>query len=144
MMCLWCVSVCIPLYLFCSELLRVFWIHGIFQKFWKILSSSSQYYLCLVLTLFLFRDPAPPPHSPGKMYIGSFYCVLHVINLVSCAFHTFAFLCSLLNSFLWSNLWFLILSSIAFNMLTATSVEILICYWIFPLWKFHLILFQIC
>lgn len=73
-----------------------------------------------------------------------FYYILLVINSLFCVFPVFTFLYYILDIFLWSYLWFIILSSIVFNLLPNTSIEILMCYYIFSFQKFYLILFQIC
>lgn len=69
----------------------------------------------------------PHPHSSllGLQW-NVCWTFLHVINLLFSVFHVFAFQCCILDSFLWSNLWFLILSSIVFNLLPNTSIEILL------------------
>lgn len=78
------------------------------------------------------------------MYVRIFYYILLVLNSLFCVFPVFTFLYDILDIFLWSYLWFITLSSIVFNLLPNTSIEILTCYYIFSFQKFYLILFQIC
>ena len=105
---------CLGVYFFVFILFEILWCLSMVLENPQLL--NPQFYLSPILTL-LFWDAS-------EIYVGPFQCRLHVVNPFFSVFYISAFLCSLLDIFLRSNLLFITFFFFAFLGLTSS------------LWKF--------